>query len=72
MQDSPTWLYFFWLRYSMGDGSQVRPGYGWNTALYKDVSFVSFGQDPVFTYPLPDPVDTVLRIQLKKGRDGGE
>ena len=56
----------------VADGSQVRPGYGWNTALYKDVSFVSFGQDPVFTYPLPDPVDTVLRIQLKKGLGGDE
>lgn len=50
----------------LGNGSQVRPGYGWNTALYKDVSFVSFGQDPVFTYPLPDPVDTVLKIKLKE------
>lgn len=50
----------------LANGSQVRPGYGWNTALYKDVSFVSFGQDPVFTYPLPDPVDTVLKITLKK------
>ena len=50
----------------LANGSQVRPGYGWNTALYKDVSFVSFGQDPVFTYPLPDPVDTVLKIKLKK------
>ncbi|MEE0133503.1 MAG: alpha-L-fucosidase [Treponema sp.] len=49
----------------LANGSQVRPGYGWNTALYKDVSFVSFGQDPVFTYPLPDPVDTVLKIKLK-------
>lgn len=50
----------------LANGSQVRPGYGWNTALYKDVSFVSFGQDPVFTYPLPDPVDTVLKIKLKE------
>lgn len=50
----------------LANGSQVRPGYGWNTALYKDISFVSFGEDPVFTYPLPDPIDTVLKIKLKK------
>lgn len=50
----------------LANGSQVRPGYGWNTALYKDISFVSFGEEPVFTYPLPDPIDTVLKIKLKK------
>ena len=37
----------------------------WNTALYTDVAFVSFGEDPVFTYPLPDERDTVLKIQLR-------
>ena len=49
----------------LADGSEVKRGEAWNTALYKDVAFVSFGEDPVFTYPLPDERDTVLKIQLK-------
>ncbi|MBB1482381.1 alpha-L-fucosidase [Tessaracoccus sp. MC1865] len=27
--------------------------------------FVSLGEEPAFTYPLPDPVDTVLEIELR-------
>lgn len=50
----------------LADGSEVKRGEAWNTALYTDVAFVSFGDDPVFTYPLPDEKDTVLKIQLKK------
>ena len=50
----------------LADGSSVNRGEAWNTALYKDVAFVSFGEDPVFTYPLPDEKDTVLEIHLKK------
>ena len=49
----------------LADGSEVKRGEAWNTALYTDVAFVSFGDDPVFTYPLPDEKDTVLKIQLK-------
>ncbi len=48
----------------LADGSQVRRGEAWNTALYPDVAFVSFGEDPVFTYPLPDDRDTVLKLCL--------
>lgn len=48
------------------DGSEVRRGEAWNTALYPDVAFISLGEDPVFSYPLPDAVDTVLRIKLKE------
>lgn len=49
----------------LADGSEVKEEEAWNTALYTDVAFVSFGDDPVFTYPLPDEKDTVLKIQLK-------
>lgn len=49
----------------LSDGSEVNRGEAWNTALYQDVAFVSFGEDPVFTYPLPDETDTVLKIILK-------
>ena len=48
----------------LADGSEVNRDKGWNTALYKDIEFVSFGEDPVFTYPLPDEKDTVLEIHI--------
>ena len=50
----------------LADGSEVRRGEAWNTALYPDIAFISFGEDPVFTYPLPDEKDTVLKIELKE------
>lgn len=50
----------------LADGTEVRRGEAWNTVLYQDMAFISFGEDPVFTYPLPDEYDTVLKIQLKQ------
>lgn len=47
------------------DGSEIRRGEAWNTAAYKDVAFVSFGDNPAYSYPLPDEIDTVLRIEFK-------
>jgi len=32
---------------------------------YKDIRFVSLGAQQNLTYPLPDPIDTVLEIQMK-------
>lgn len=49
----------------LADGSTVNRGEAWNTVIYPDVAFVSFGEDPVFTYPLPDERNTVLKIRLK-------
>lgn len=49
----------------LADGSDVNRGEAWNTVLYPDVAFVSFGENPVFTYPLPDERNTVLKIRLK-------
>lgn len=47
------------------DGSAVNPGDSFITAAYEGTLFVSFGDLPFATYPLPDPVDTVLKIVLK-------
>ncbi|MDO4678758.1 MAG: alpha-L-fucosidase [Blautia sp.] len=52
--------------YYVADGSEMNRGEAWNTALFSDVAFVSFGDDPVFTYELPDKRDTVLKIILKE------
>lgn len=51
--------------YYVENGSEMKRGEAWNTVLYNDVAFVSFGENPVFTYPLPDKMDTVLKIILK-------
>lgn len=50
----------------LADGSEVVRGEAWNTAMYTDVAFVSLGENPVFSYPLPDEIDTVLKIVLNK------
>ena len=46
----------------LSDGSEIKRGEAWNTAMYNDTAFVSFGENPVFTYDLPNKVDTVLKI----------
>lgn len=50
----------------LADGSEVNREKAWDTVLYLDVAFVSFGDNPVFTYPLPDEKDTVLKIRLRQ------
>ncbi len=52
--------------YYLSDGSEVSRGEAWNTVQFQESAFVSFGENPVFTYPLPDKKDTVLKIILKK------
>lgn len=52
--------------YLLATGAELIRGEAWNTAQYQDTAFVSFGENPVFTYPLPDRVDTVLKIVLKE------
>lgn len=49
----------------VADGSEMARGEAWNTAAYTSTAFVSFGEDPVFTYPLPDEKDTVLKLKLR-------
>lgn len=48
----------------LADGSELIRGEAWNTAMYPDIAFVSLGDNPVFSYPLPDEDDTVLKIEL--------
>lgn len=43
------------------DGSELKIIQNWITGNYPDVVFVSFGDDPA----LPDPVDTVIEVELK-------
>ena len=43
------------------DGSEMKIERNWMTGNYPDIVFVSFGEDP----QLPDPIDTVIKVELK-------
>lgn len=47
------------------DDSEVKISNSWTTESYQDVLFVQFGEVPHFTYPLPNKIDSVLKITLK-------
>ncbi len=49
----------------LSSGAEVQRGEAWNTAMYSDTPFVALGENPVFSYPLPNALDTVLKIELK-------
>ncbi|MFE7305613.1 hypothetical protein ACFU8A_13670, partial [Streptomyces sp. NPDC057546] len=37
----------------------------WVVASYPSIPFIQFGAVGHFTYPMPDPIDTVVKIELK-------
>jgi Alpha-L-fucosidase len=49
----------------LADGSELKFSDAWNTKTDPDNLFVNCGPNPVGTYPLPDPIDTVIEIRLK-------
>lgn len=50
----------------LADGSEVQQGESWITSAYSHIPFISFGELAHFSYPLPNPVDTVLEITLRE------
>lgn len=48
------------------DGSELYTGDSFVTMAYEGILFVSFGEIPFYTYPLPDLTDTVIKIVLKE------
>ena len=46
------------------DGSEIRVSKSWTTKAYENILFVQFGEVAHFTYPLPDEIDTVIKIEL--------
>ncbi|MGV9777899.1 alpha-L-fucosidase [Streptosporangium sp. NPDC003464] len=46
------------------DGRQLRLSDAWVVKSYTDIPFVEFGEVGHHTYPMPDPIDTVVRIEL--------
>lgn len=49
------------------DASSLRPADAWIAEGYPGLAFVSFGPQEAHSYPLPDPVDTVLAITRRDG-----
>lgn len=47
-------------------GSELRRGEAWNSVLYRETPLVVFSANPVYTYALPDEVDTVLVLKIRK------
>ncbi len=48
----------------LADGSECRPVRGWPVHKYSDDLFITFGDVPHATYPLPDPTATVVEVEL--------
>lgn len=49
----------------LSDGSEVRLLNEWNVKEYPDYTFINFGPNGVFTYPIPDEIDTVVEFELE-------
>ncbi|MDF2675029.1 MAG: alpha-L-fucosidase, partial [Clostridiales bacterium] len=48
----------------LSDGSEIKLIDTWNIKEYTDYVFINFGPNSVFTYPLPDDMDTVVEFEI--------
>lgn len=48
------------------DGSEIKVSNSWTTKAFSDVTYLEFGRVSHFTYPLPDDIDTVIKIELRQ------
>lgn len=46
------------------DGAEVKLVDSWNTKSYPEDAFINFGAVDWFTYPLADPRDTVIKLEI--------
>ncbi|WP_375082016.1 alpha-L-fucosidase [Microbacterium sp. CR_7] len=56
----------------LATGAAIAPVDIWLTDPYPDTFFVSFGENPQFTYDLPDHIDTVIAIELREHDAAGD
>ena len=49
------------------NATRLRLANAWIAEGNPGIAFVSFGSDEAYTYPLPDPIDTVLAIRRRDG-----
>lgn len=48
----------------LSDGSEIKFCDGWNTKEFEKDLFINFGPIDTATYPLPNPIDTVVELEL--------
>ena len=48
------------------DGSELRVSNSWTTLAFQNVCFAQYGEIGAYTYPLPDAIDSVIKIELKE------
>ena len=48
------------------DDSEIKVSNSWTTKAFSDVTYLEFGRVSHFTYPLPDDIDTVIKIELRQ------
>lgn len=49
----------------LADGTEIVPTKHWTLSAYPDVDYFFLHQSATDSYPLPDPIDTVVKIELK-------
>ncbi|WP_255570831.1 hypothetical protein [Cohnella sp. CFH 77786] len=50
----------------LADGSELFLSRPWNAAMFPDDACVSFARPEHLSYPLPDPRDTVIELELSQ------
>ncbi len=48
------------------DDSEIKVSNSWTTKAFSDVTYLEFEGVSHFTYPLPDNIDTVIKIELRQ------
>lgn len=48
----------------LSDGSEIKFCDGWNTKEFEKDLFINFGPIDTATYPIPNPIDTVVELEL--------
>lgn len=48
----------------LSEGSEMKLIDTWNIKEFPDYAFINFGPNDVFTYPIPDDIDTVVEFEL--------
>lgn len=48
----------------LSDGSEIKFCNGWNTKEFEKDLFINFGPIDTATYPIPNPIDTVVELEL--------
>lgn len=48
----------------LSDGSEIKISNSWTTKAFDEITYLEFGGVSHYTYPLPNAIDTVIKIEL--------